>query len=358
MDLSLFDPWTFVASFEVDKARHEVRLDLSNSLPVDMSYSIRNIGKLQLGILKNSCVYLLGHDSGLPYAYVEDLPITSGIYTVPVHPSLMHAVSSNPLVLAQVLGTQEGTSAICSESFYPSQIKRSVQILLQEELYFIRPAGFSKHYLDRHDHPESKDVVYVTKYGEPVQGLEIHTQRNYNEEYVVMYTATHDGVIPYSWSATTDEKGLASFTFSINANVTIPPVRHFPHQMCNFTGSRSTHTLPMDNQEYLFNYCVKVNGHVCKYHSYVSTYFIAFADISFTRPYTWVKDVGPIFMLYAQIAPGMKTVLDLSSFNEVTKSNNLNLLNLTLRLDFDDPSYMPTTRDLSRDSGMVGRSYI
>ena len=347
MDLSLFDPWTFVAPFEVDKTRNEVRLDLSNSLSVDMSYSIRNLGKLRLGILKNSCVYLLGQDSGLSYTRMEDIPINSGIYTIPVDPSLMHTVSSNPLVLAQVLDTQEGNTTICSESFLPLQFEQSVQILLQEELYYIRPTGLNKHFLDRHNRPESRDTVYVTKYGEPVQGLEVHTQRDYKSEYVVMYNATHAGVIPHSWSAITDEKGLAGFTFSINPSVTIPPFRHFTHPMCNFTGSRTTQTIPMDNQEYLFNYCVKVNPHVCKYHSYVSTYLIAFADVSFTHPYTWVKDVSPIFMLYARIAPAMKEILDLSSYNEVTKSDNLNLLNLTLRLDFDNPSYMPATRDLS-----------
>ena len=57
--------------------------------------------------------------------------------------------------------------------------------------------------------------------------------------------------------------------------------------------------------------------------------------------------VGPIFTQYARLAPTMKGILDLSNYNNVTQSHNLNLLNRTLRLDIDHVSHMPTTRDLS-----------
>lgn len=67
MNLSRFDPWLNVAYFEVDTVRHEIRLDLSNSLPSDIFNSVRDIGILRLGILMKSCVYLLGEDSGIPY---------------------------------------------------------------------------------------------------------------------------------------------------------------------------------------------------------------------------------------------------------------------------------------------------
>lgn len=347
VDLSQFVPWTYIAVFEVDKKRSEVRIDLSNSLPTDMSNSLRDIGKLRLGILKKSCVYLLGDDSGLPYAAMEDFSITSGIYTVPVHPFLMHTVFTHPLVLAQVLDNEQGTIASCSERLSTPDIKQSIQILLQEVPYFIRPTGYYKHYLDRQSNPEEKETVYVTKYGEPAQGLKIRVHRAYSDgvpDVVLLNYHAQEGVIPSSWSATTNEKGLATFTFRINPNVMIPKERHYFNDMCNFTASSNTAILPVENHEYLYNYCMEMDDHVC---GYTPSYFLASADESFTRPYTWVKDVGPIFTLYARIAPAMKKVLDLSSFKVVTSPKYLDLLNFTLRLDFYDPSYMPTTRDLS-----------
>ena len=347
MNLSLFDPWTHVAYFEVDAARYEVRIDISNSLPTDLSNSIRDFGKMRLGILMKSCVYLLGEESGLPYATMEDLPITSGIYAVPVHPSLMHLISTHLLVLVQVLDNREGTGVVCSESVSSSGLAQSVQILLQETLYYLRPTGAYKHSLDRLRKPEVKQTILVTKYGKPMEGLKISTKRYYPNEYEKVYVADV-GIIPESWSVITDESGLATFTFHINPNVSIPKERRYYRPLCTFPGSTRTDVfLPIDGHEYLYDYCVEMTNNACHYTSDIASYLIAFSDVSFTRPYTWMKDVGQIFKLYARLAPAMKQILDLSSYEEVTLPENLIKLNFTLRLDEDDPSYMPTTRDLS-----------
>ena len=79
----------------------------------------------------------------------------------------------------------------------------------------------------------------------------------------------------------------------------------------------------------------------------IQTVYLVHSDVSYTRPYTWVNDVGLIFTQYARLTPTMRTILDLSNYQDVTKPHNLNLLRKNLILDFHDPAYMPTTRDLS-----------
>ena len=60
-----------------------------------------------------------------------------------------------------------------------------------------------------------------------------------------------------------------------------------------------------------------------------------------------MRDVSPIFTQYARLTPMMRTILDLSNYQAVTKPRNLELLRKNLVLDFHDPAYMPATRDLS-----------
>lgn len=326
--------WTNTAPFEVDKVKHEIRLDVSNSLPSDRYLLLRDIGILRLGILRESCVYLLGEEEGLPYAAsMDDLTITSGMYTVSVHPSFMNMVLNYPLVLAQVLSDERGSTPICSD-MSPSGDTHSVQILLQEELYLVRPTRPRGIILDRLGSPWSTETVHVTMYGEPAQGLEVHARRTLSEYDL------HEGVIPSSWNATTDEKGLATFSFRLNENVCIPQERHYHTLPCD---NLDSNTVPIHFYEYFFYYCVVQ----CEYSSRDLSTFLVISDDNFTRPYTWVKDVGPIFKMYARMTDAMRNIIDLGNFEEVALPRNLKLLNLTLRQDINDPSYMPTTRDLS-----------
>ena len=340
-DISSFGDWFQFAPFEVDKTRNEVRVDLSNSLPCDIyTTHVRDIGTLRLGILMPLCVYLLGDEGGLPYASTDDFPLTSAIYSVPVDPSLMHALSNHPLVLAQVLATDQGTSVRCGYS----NRRRSVHVVLQEYPYLVHPKEIYVDFLDRYTHPSSTQTLYVTRYGAPLKGVRV----NANKGSRVSTSIPADGVIPTSWLAITDENGLAVFKFQMNKSIRIPAERHFPSPPCAMNKHPDNKTvLPIDGQVYFFYYCVDAPGVRCEDYSYVQSCFYAQSDVSFVRPYTWVKDVGPILTQYARVTPIMKKVLDLSDYSAVTLPRNLNLLKKALRVDIDDPSYMPTTRDLS-----------
>ena len=339
-NISAFGRWFQYTPFEVDKVRNEVRVDLSNSLPSDIYNSVRNLGILRLGISMPSCVYLLGDEEGLPYASTDDFPLTSAVYSVPVDASLMHALSNHPLVLAQVLATDQGTSVRCGYS----NRRRSVHVVLQEYPYLVHPKEIYVDFLDRYLHPSRTQTVYITHYGAPMQGMKVDVKiYNKTGNSIPAY-----GVIPTSWSAYTDSNGLAAFEFTVNKDVRIPIERHFKSPPCKKSFYPDNRTvLPVDGQVYFFYYCVNAPEVRCEYYSYVQSCFYAQSDVSFVRPYTWVKDVGPILTQYAQVTPIMKKVLDLSDYSVVTLPRNLNLLKKALRVDIDDPSYMPTTRDLS-----------
>ena len=346
-DLSAFRPWMNTAPFEVDEERNEVRLDLSNSVPTDLNNNLRNIGKLYLGILMDSCIYLLGEESGIPYNSNDLLNITSGIYTIVVDSSLMDDVTSSPLAVVQLLDNRDGT-AICGEGLL-SGSSHTVLILLQEATYFLRPKDYYVGRLDRDTQPSVTRTLYVTKYGRAVNN-QIIVLTSYNTLGHLGPPLPINGILPTSWNSTSDENGLATFEFRINA--TIPPIREYAAPPCSesFEPDNSSVYLPIEGQVYYFQFCVysvdSEGNSVCE-NSDINFAFLAFSDVNYTRPYTWKKDVEPIFAQFARMAPIMSTILNLSSYEDVTKSYNINLLNLTLRLDLEDPSFMPTSRDLS-----------
>ena len=348
-DLSAFRPWMNIAPFEVDEEKNEVRLDLSNSIPTDLNNNLRNIGKLYLGILIDSCVHLLSEESGIPYNSNDLLNITSGIYTIAVDSSLMDDVISSPLVVVQLLDSGNGT-AICGEGFF-SESSHRVLILLQEATYFLRPKDYYVDRLDQDTQPSTTHTLYVTKYGRAVSN-QIIVLTPHNALRLLGLPGPPlpiNGIIATSWMSTSDENGLATFEFRINA--TIPPIREYTAPPClGFAEPDSSVYLPIDGQVYYFQFCVysvdSEGNSVCE-NSDIYFAFLAFSDVNYTRSYTWKKDVEPIFAQFARMAPIMNTILNLSRYEDVTKSHSISLLNLTLRLDFENPSFMPTTRDLS-----------
>ena len=333
-----FGNWSNFAPSMVDYERNEVRVDLSNSIPTDMSNTLRSIGTLRLGVLLGSCVLLVGNESaeGIPYSSPADLPITSAIYTVRVDSSLMDELASDPLVVVQMVPDGQGNSAICTGSIGGPE-PHTIQIILEEFPVFVRPTGFYSLLLDRNYNNIATQTVYATKYGKAMVGLPL------NVNLSPLNGPPAEGVVAVSMTAVTDSKGLATFEFTLKDK--IPLLRHYKKAPCADSAYPDNRTT--DGQVYFWYYCPSQVSIECYKYAYVSTFTLGFSDVEYTKPYTWVKDVGPIFMQYARLAPTMKGILDLSNYDNVTQSHNLNLLNRTFRLDIDHVSHMPTTRDLS-----------
>lgn len=68
------------------------------------------------------------------------------------------------------------------------------------------------------------------------------------------------------------------------------------------------------------------------------------------RP-TWVRDVQPILVQYAELYPVMKSVLDLGNFTSCVKHKEA--LKLVFSKPMTDANYMPVTRDLSENKRLM-----
>ena len=336
-DISKFGPWMHSAPVEVDTTRSIIHLDLSNSIPSDLYNSLRNIGSLRIAMLRNDCVQILGEEE-IPYYSNKQLPISSGIYDINVDYSLLDDLDDYPLVLGQYLNDNYGTPICGAFLLKGGEDSRSLNILLKEHEYFIRPNGYYVDRLDRLEKPSCKMDLYVTRYGKPVVV-------NVSVESAGTFLPA-DGVVASTNTAMTDNNGIASFQFQLHEYVIIPAEREYGTPQCTDSKDPSDQLeLPIDGQVYNFTYCVEGDIQVCQ--TLYSFAFLAFSDLIYVEIPTWVDDVEPILAQFARLAAIMDTVLDMSSYTDVTKPHNVNLLKKVLNLDFEDPSYMPTTRDLS-----------
>lgn len=344
--------WTNFAPFEIGTKNDmpEVRLDLSNSLPADLSNAIRDLGTLKLGVrsrysgfpFHHSCVFILSED---PLPYINGDKFFPWIFSVPFDPIHKEMVEENPLVLVQVLESDEECTV---DDIYMDEIctlpkhQHRIRIILEEYPYFIRPMGYYVDFLEREHNPTSFQSVYVTRYGQPVQGIEL-VARQFDPNGPPVY-----GVVPISRTVQTGEDGVANFTFRWNgghSEVTrIPENRTYYKYPC--LPNDTKHTLPIDGQLYYFYYCINSAEVECSDYKYIPTFFLAFSELHYKEPLTWVDDVKVILSQYARVSPMMTKILDLSNYTEVVllKDVMTMVLNIT---DLDDPAYMPTTRDLS-----------
>lgn len=336
-DIAQFGPWMYTAPFEVDAGNSQIHLDISNSIASKLDNSLRNIGTLRVGILVGDCVQILW-DEDIPYDDGDLLPVNSGIYDITVDATLLAELDNDPLVMGQYLsGSTEGTT-ICGEFLSVDGVSHSMNIMLQESEYFIRPNGYYVDRLDRTQNPTSTMELYVTRYGQPAQ-VNVEVQSGWS-------FLPSNGIVASSSSAMSDEDGIATFEFVLQDQ--IPEDRQYGTQQCTeATDPSDEYDLPIEGQVYNFTFCVSTVDFPCQTTD-ISFAFLAYSDVDYSGSTpNWVDDVEPILAQFARLAPIMDTILDMGSYADVTKSHNINLMRETLLLDFEDPSYMPTTRDLS-----------
>lgn len=329
-------PLMYKAPFEVNMQQKLISVDLSNSLPFSLSNSFCDLKTLQLGILVNTsseeCVYLIGH-KGIPYMVEEWMKNSGGIYSHSLDDDRLGLVSHSQVVVVQITTSGLGETSICGE-FASNKDIPSAHILLQESPYFVRPKGY---FVDRLEYKDTSiQTLYVTHFGEPKANVAIKLLQN--DEVI-----PSDGVQPDQWMKTTNSSGLVSFRFTVSNKIPYP--RQYAKEQCN----PPTKFLPIDGQVYLFKYCVDDEECVDyeKLSGVSAISFLSFSAIDYDHPIYWVDGVQPIFAQYAKLSPIMMTILNLSNYVDVTQVWNRFLLNLSMNLPFEDPGYMPTTRDLS-----------
>ena len=328
--------WMYKAPFEVDMQHKRISVDVSNSLPFSLKNTFCDLKTLQLGILVNKssdeCIYLIGNES-IPYMLEGWLMNSGGVYSHSLDDTGLTLLSHGQVVVAQIVISGLGETSVCGE-LASNKGTHCAHILLKESPYFVRPKGY---FVDRLEYMDtSTQTLYVTYYGEPAANVHIKLLQNSG-------VIPSDGVKPDQWVKVTNSSGLVSFQFSVPSKISYP--RQYSKEQCN----PSTKFLPIDGQVYSFRYCVDDKG--CMDYEELSDLsaisFLAFSTVDFAHPFYWVSEVQPIFAQYAQLSPIMMTILNLSNYMDVTQTRNRFLLNLSMSLPFEDPGYMPTTRDLS-----------
>ena len=343
-ELQKFSPWLNKAPFKVDYSSKLLTVDLSNTLPINMHGSLRDLGQLQFGIFTTItsqypkfCISPIGKE--IPYLDNDWLIRTSGIVTYSLEDHQVSDLRASKLVIFQVIDEEDDSDDLgvpfCGETFHSIKGTHLAQILIEESQYFVRPLD---QYVTRMEYGGSNRMsLLVTEYGFPAKNIAVEIRRS-NPKAI-----PRNGITPDAWNVETDSNGHAVFT--VQANEPIPYPRGYAEPPC--PGMSET-SLPIDGQIYLFKYCIESECPANIDFLFVSEFaFLVFSTVNYAKPYTWIDHVQPIFRQYYHLNKAMALVLNLSDYNSVTKPTNIGLIRLAMSQDFNNPNFMPVTRDLS-----------
>ena len=348
--------WMYKAPFtiyEVASNQTWLSVDFSNSLPITLKGGTRDLGTLFLAVRNQNCLQLIG--GPIPYRK-HGWNSKGGIVDHILDPLTAKLLENSPLVVVRTVSSVEkmmdyDTSARLNVGFALltacSNVSNGTTHYLQQILgeaptgLFVRTMDY---YVGRLEYNQAMTVrILLTKFGKPAHDVNVYVFHDTDTETSVL---PPNGVKPESNQTLTDENGIATFIFRAN---NIPFPRRYPTLQCN----NSTYTLPIDGQVYMFSYYAE--GTPVDYNASSITIATIVNDIAIlgysyyspSQPYTWKKDIEPIFSQYERLYPVMKPIVRLGSYRDVTLNHNLQLLYYAMSLDINHPSYMPVTRDLS-----------
>ena len=349
-----FKPWMFDAPFKVNENHKVLSIDLSNSLPINLDRNLRYINPLYAGIMniEGNCIELLGPDeipycgddhSG-PYCNNDWFKPRGGIADIKLTSDQIESLkSSASLVMVLMQDKSPETKEVYSNCGVPSD-KHKLKLMLAEAEYYMRPMEKYSHFLQP---SVSKSVSFsflVSQFGKPAPGVDVKLEK-FRE------VLPNDGVIPNKWSTKTDSDGIAKFTFTVVKEM--HPDRKYINKKGDVVPpclkyNSSVMTLPIDGQVYGFEFCPSKGEKEgeCSSFSLNPITIRAFSNRTYPEYPIWEDDIKPIFTQYHHLYPVMHGILNLSNYSSVTSLDNLQLMNLSMSLDINDPNYMPATRDL------------
>ena len=349
-----FKPWMFHAPFKVNENLKVLSIDLSNSLPIDLDRNLRYINPLYAGIMNHegNCIELLGpdeipycgYDHSGPYCNNDWFKLRGGIADIKLTSDQIESLqSSASLVMVLMQDKSPETKEVYPNCGVPSD-KHKLKLMLAETEYYMRPMEKYSHFLQP---SVSKSVSFsflVSQFGKPAPGIDVKLEK-FKE------VLPNDGVIPDKWRTKTDSDGIAKFTFTVVKEM--HPDRKYINEKGDVVPpclkyNSSVTTLPIDGQVYGFEFCPSIGEKEgeCSSFSLNPITIRAFSNRTYPEHPTWEHDIQPIFTQYHHLYPVMHGILNLSNYSSVTSLDNLQLMNLSMSLDINDPNYMPATRDL------------
>ena len=339
----------FDAPFKVNENLKVLSIDLSNSLPINLNRNLRYINPLYAGIMNHegNCIELLGPDeiphcgddhSG-PYCNNDWFKLTGGIADIKLTNNQINSLKSPAsLVMVLMQDMSPGTMEVYPNCGVPSD-KHKLKLMLAETDYYMRPMEKYSHFLQPLVSKSVNFSFLVSQCGKPAPNVDVKLER-------FQEVLPKDGVIPDKWTTITDSDGIAKFTFTVVKEMS--PDRQYINKPCVEYNS-SVMKLPIDGQVYGFKFCPSKGERKgeCSSFSLKPITIRAFSNnVTYPEHPTWKNDIQPIFTQYHHLYPVMHGILNLSNYSSVTSLDNLQLMNLSMSLDINDPNYMPATRDL------------
>ena len=340
----------YKAAFKLNENSHVLTVDLSNALPINTYSDMLDIGPLFLAIIhkERQCVELISSES-IPYLSENWIKRTAGVvdYTLSLE-QLITLTSSATLVVVQQNSTREANYSECGQQ---NTGENRFIVLLNEAQYYVRPTGLYRAQLEYNETVEIP--LYVTHLGKPAENVLIGVANTTNVygQYGYGSPIPENGVTVDGSNQsvkTTNSSGLVTFTYRVAMEMSTE--RYFDPTPCGGNQPKLT-KLPIDGQVYRFIYGVCTTKTKCTYNQEIndieSIVIKGLSSNNASEPYTWERDIYPIFQQYYHLYPAMRDILNLSDYNSVTTYQNLNLLRYSMSLNFTDPNYMPATRDIS-----------
>ena len=324
------DTLMYNSPFQISHDFLRLTVDFSNSISFDLHGRFRNIGQLWLGVQdERKCIHLIGK----PIPYLENDWVHNGcIYDHILSEDIYNHLLSSPLYVYRATRSIN-VLTICSHTSI------SLQLMLKETPKYIRPMS---DYISRLEYKQSMTVeLKVTQYGWPIKNQKVHIIES-------IPAAPQGGIVPFPQISSTDEQGIATVVFQVVRK--IPQLRKcsYPQTPCNRL------ELPIEGQLYNFQYYVSDTfdnkGTIQPANIVQPDNFIALIAFSyFKEPLipNWVDNIEPIFKQYDRLFPVMRHIVNLGDYSDVTTTRNLHMIDYSMGLDINHPSYMPVTRDLS-----------
>ena len=343
-------------------------VDLSNALAMQEDLALCNLGQLQFAVVSQErcCIDIIGQEIN----YLEEgwLQNTGGIVDMKLETSELDMVVSMNLTLVIVSDEPaigSNNYEMCGEGAMMMRSQQYAEIILQEVQFFIRPLDYYVFRLQRTFQETATFEVLVTNLGKPESGIPITLIND------VDTIPSADCAFELEKSVVeTNSSGVATFQLKLNASCKIPYPREYGGAICSEYPTGTTIDIDGQSFEFLYNLDISSGKYVsaqsenCRSDvQEIKTPFfrqIAFCsnalsilvhsdplEFNYTEPYTWIDHVQPIFQQYYYLYPVMSSILNLSDYSSVTQIQNLNLLKFAMNRPFDDPTYMPVTRDLS-----------
>jgi hypothetical protein len=290
-------------------ARPTLHVDLGNSLTsVAPGGAWFDSGRLDIVVLADQTTTLL---RDVEYRAADWYTTTSGIVQVSLDHEQAALVGTHPIAVAA------GAVVVMTEA------PDGVWARADQNVFRMSPTD------------SVSAAVHVTRFGEPMPGAIVHFVEDPSNVQMQVAagpipgppTGTPAGILSFATTATSGPDGVA--TIELTASDPGNPRGYIDGQVYNVAyavGAPPPQGAASMNPSQLLNALVWTGFEVP------------------AEP-TWLTDIEPIFRQYALLYPVMKPIVDLSDYASVVQRRALLLDAFTT--PFEDPGYMPVSRDLS-----------